>query len=640
LMRKQSWQVLHPLTALATYVIYALWYKEFYRPEAAGLTFFFVALLWLVFLALDVLGRPRPTPAARLLHELVGIANAFFLLIGGLAALSESNRSLFGTAVACMALAYGLATFVAARAVPDERVRFPRLLLTAIILAAIAVPVEYHGYTVITIWAVGAAAVLWSSLHWNVKTLTPMAVVIYAATVLLVVATPATYAIDPDKFTFILNSRFAGLALFGLSLAFAPGVLCKLSPVWRGSADLFRYAWAVVLFLLLTGEINDLFRRWHAGAAGGAEQAILSFHHFLTLAGVFTLTGLGLALFGTRRALFAVRSSGGALLIAAMGLLGPMVLAGTLPQGLSSFVNLRVLVVALTAGVALYFARSLPFTATLRAFWHYTAYILLFFLLKAEFGDWLGIKAAAVSGEEAWHLRYLTWMLLAGIWALYGLLLTFVGRRTGWVEPVWAGIASLAVAFVTACIQGIAYEPVTWFTPVFNARFASLAVVIVALAAGGWVVAALEEKSFVQVRRASTYVWLFLLLLLLTAETRDLFERLLALAGMGGGTASDSEISRLENLKQLSLSGIWLLFAAGLMGVGLLRRNRSLRLTAITLLGFTILKIFLYDLSFLETLYRIFSFIGLGIILLAASYAYQRNKELILGRPEEKVPTA
>jgi uncharacterized membrane protein len=51
---------------------------------------------------------------------------------------------------------------------------------------------------------------------------------------------------------------------------------------------------------------------------------------------------------------------------------------------------------------------------------------------------------------------------------------------------------------------------------------------------------------------------------------------------------------------------------------------------AIGLFGIAILKIFLYDLSFLERLYRIFSFVGLGVILLLVSYLYQRYKEIIL----------
>jgi uncharacterized membrane protein len=43
-----------------------------------------------------------------------------------------------------------------------------------------------------------------------------------------------------------------------------------------------------------------------------------------------------------------------------------------------------------------------------------------------------------------------------------------------------------------------------------------------------------------------------------------------------------------------------------------------------------VLKIALYDLSFLNGGYRSISFVGLGIVLLAASYLYQRYHALLL----------
>jgi uncharacterized membrane protein len=77
------------------------------------------------------------------------------------------------------------------------------------------------------------------------------------------------------------------------------------------------------------------------------------------------------------------------------------------------------------------------------------------------------------------------------------------------------------------------------------------------------------------------------------------------------------------------LSSVWLLYSVSLMVAGLWRRAQGLRIMAIVLFGITILKIFIYDLSFLETLYRIFSFVGLGVILLGVSYLYQRYKAII-----------
>lgn len=73
----------------------------------------------------------------------------------------------------------------------------------------------------------------------------------------------------------------------------------------------------------------------------------------------------------------------------------------------------------------------------------------------------------------------------------------------------------------------------------------------------------------------------------------------------------------------LSLS----LEAIGLLAVGFAARDRWLRLSGLVLLLLCIGKVFFYDLRSLETVYRIFSFIGLGMILLTVSWIYTRFRE-------------
>ncbi|OGF48860.1 MAG: hypothetical protein A2231_08515 [Candidatus Firestonebacteria bacterium RIFOXYA2_FULL_40_8] len=51
---------------------------------------------------------------------------------------------------------------------------------------------------------------------------------------------------------------------------------------------------------------------------------------------------------------------------------------------------------------------------------------------------------------------------------------------------------------------------------------------------------------------------------------------------------------------------------------------------AILLFIITSIKVFLVDLSFLDTGYRIVSFIGLGVILIVTAYLYSRYKDKIL----------
>ncbi len=64
-----------------------------------------------------------------------------------------------------------------------------------------------------------------------------------------------------------------------------------------------------------------------------------------------------------------------------------------------------------------------------------------------------------------------------------------------------------------------------------------------------------------------------------------------------------------------------------LLAVGFPLRDRTLRLSGLTLFMVCILKLFVYDLRNLETLYRILSFIVLGVILVGVSWAYTRFRD-------------
>jgi predicted membrane protein DUF2339 len=75
------------------------------------------------------------------------------------------------------------------------------------------------------------------------------------------------------------------------------------------------------------------------------------------------------------------------------------------------------------------------------------------------------------------------------------------------------------------------------------------------------------------------------------------------------------------------LTVAWGLEGIALAGAGFALRERSLRLSGLALLGACVLKVFLYDLRELETLYRILSFIVLGLVLLGVSLVYTRFRD-------------
>lgn len=83
--------------------------------------------------------------------------------------------------------------------------------------------------------------------------------------------------------------------------------------------------------------------------------------------------------------------------------------------------------------------------------------------------------------------------------------------------------------------------------------------------------------------------------------------------------------------RQLSLSVIWAIYASIITGIGIMKRVRMLRILGILLIGITVFKVFLFDLSELRTGYRIISFVLLGLLLLIVSYFYNRFKHYIFG---------
>ncbi len=76
--------------------------------------------------------------------------------------------------------------------------------------------------------------------------------------------------------------------------------------------------------------------------------------------------------------------------------------------------------------------------------------------------------------------------------------------------------------------------------------------------------------------------------------------------------------------RDMTYSIAWALFALGLIVAGMRIKQKAARYAGVGLLGITLAKLFLHDLNDLNELYRIGAFVGVAIILIAASFIYQR----------------
>ena len=83
---------------------------------------------------------------------------------------------------------------------------------------------------------------------------------------------------------------------------------------------------------------------------------------------------------------------------------------------------------------------------------------------------------------------------------------------------------------------------------------------------------------------------------------------------------AESELQRA-----LAVSAFLMLYGAALLAIGFWRRTAFIRWQALILLVLTIGKTFLYDMRNLSQGYRVVSFLGLGVLLMAVSFAYQKD---------------
>ena len=82
---------------------------------------------------------------------------------------------------------------------------------------------------------------------------------------------------------------------------------------------------------------------------------------------------------------------------------------------------------------------------------------------------------------------------------------------------------------------------------------------------------------------------------------------------------------------KLGLTILWGGYAILLVVLGIFKRKKYQRISGIILVGFTLLKLFFYDTTHLDTLHKTIVFVLLGILLLVASFFYNKYTKEIEG---------
>ena len=87
------------------------------------------------------------------------------------------------------------------------------------------------------------------------------------------------------------------------------------------------------------------------------------------------------------------------------------------------------------------------------------------------------------------------------------------------------------------------------------------------------------------------------------------------------------DIAGYQDIFKLGLSILWSVYSLLLVSLGIYKKKKYLRISALVLFGVTLAKLFLYDISNLSTISKTVVLIVLGLLLLIISFLYNKFKD-------------
>jgi uncharacterized membrane protein len=206
-------------------------------------------------------------------------------------------------------------------------------------------------------------------------------------------------------------------------------------------------------------------------------------------------------------------------------------------------------------------------------------------------------------------------------WAAEGVLVGWLARHEK-SRTLALGSAALIVLGSLLLLNLLSQPLATGETPVFNARALATALVIAMLAWLAWLVRDDHRADVAAARSATILLANVLALAVLSADLHAYFAQRGLDASLEEEPRRVADVARAE---QVALSVTWALYAVALVFAGIRRRFAPARYLAILLFGVVVGKVLFVDIAGLDRLYRMLSVLGVGVLLLVASYLYQRS---------------
>jgi uncharacterized membrane protein len=236
----------------------------------------------------------------------------------------------------------------------------------------------------------------------------------------------------------------------------------------------------------------------------------------------------------------------------------------------------------------------------------------------------VAIAFAGHTAGEALVVRSLTNDILLAI----ALAALWTSNRFARPAMLWSGAALGALVLARIALFDLAIFNPAWShqwvgpVPIANALIQAYALpaALCALIAREFVAAKQDRPAWAA--QIAVYV---LALAFVALSVRQAF----------GGAWLDA--SAIGNAEVYTYSAVGLVCGVMLLFAAVLRKDRAMRVASLAVMFMTVGKVFLYDASALTGLWRVISFLGLGLCLLALSWFYSR---FVFTTPSQSAPAA
>lgn len=477
----------------------------------------------------------------------------------------------------------------------------------------------------VIVWALYSTKLLTAGIRKNVKAFT---IVGFTGIIIALVhlCTSGIFYEPIERFIPLVNLRFIASVVTVSCLIYLSNILRENKDKYEWAnpiTNIISYIWCTILFVLLGLEISDTASRitfdhfsWlqPIAAGKGMLQTIAWIGYSVTLLNIgfkknikqivnFSFIGIGISI---------------------AYLFWQQCLYTTSHYFIPIF-NLRFFAFVITAFCLIVANKILKqneesfiWGKEIQGILTYAWCTVLFTLLGVEIND----TATIISNNSYSILQPVVYgkgMLQSIAWAVYSVILLNIGFKKNIKQIIHFSLFGIGISLAYLLVQEPLFASSHNFMPIINLRFLAFVTMAACL------IFTCKELKRNQdsydwcksLQGKLSYVWALILFLLLNFEINDYFSKY------------TYAISDLSNTKQLVISLGWLIYSVVVMYFGILKRINPLRKIALIILGLTILKVFIFDLSFLDQLGRIIAFMGLGVILLLLSFFYQKYSEQI-----------